>query len=132
MTNRNLDITLSVLYDRLYPTDILDPTYFRFASFVSYLFTLQPFFRLHSHQRACLSLSLGPTLLASRLVKLFLQTLVHVLDADLQRHVLDAQFLFRLGPAVDVGLGPNLGALTGLADGDVGDLVAREVMDDVD
>jgi hypothetical protein len=98
MTNRNLDITLSVLYDRLYPTDILDPTYFRFASFVSYLFTLQPFFRLHSHQRACLSLSLGPTLLASRLVKLFLQTLV----------------------------------LTGLADGDVGDLVAREVMDDVD
>jgi hypothetical protein len=46
MTNRNLDITLSVLDDRLYPTDILDPTYFRFASFVSYLFTLQPFFRL--------------------------------------------------------------------------------------
>jgi hypothetical protein len=77
-------------------------------------------------------ISLGPALLASRLVKLFLQALVHVLDADLERGILDAQFLFSLGAAVHVGLGSNLFTLARLADRDVGDLVAGEAVDDVD
>jgi hypothetical protein len=44
MTNRNLDITLSVLDDSLYSTDILDPILFSLC--ITCFFSLQPLFRL--------------------------------------------------------------------------------------
>ena len=75
---------------------------------------------------------LGPLVLGSRLVKLFLQALVHVLDADFQSLVLDTQDLGRLGSAVDVGSGSNLGPLSRRSDRDIGDLVTGEAVDDVD
>jgi hypothetical protein len=87
-----------------------------------------------SIQLACSSstLLLGPLVLGSRLVKLFLQALVHVFDADFQSLVLDAQHLGRLGSAVNVGSGGDLGSLSRCTDGDVGDLVTGEAVDNVD
>jgi hypothetical protein len=42
------------------------------------------------------------------LVKLFLQTLVHILQADPQIRVINSHHLVRLLPAKDVGLGVDL------------------------
>ena len=75
---------------------------------------------------------LGPLVLGPRLVELFLQALVHVLDADFQRLVLDTQNLGRLGSAVDIGPSSDLGSLSGRTDGNVRDLVTGETVYDVD
>jgi hypothetical protein len=76
--------------------------------------------------------SLGPLILDPALIELFLQALVHVLDRDLQRLVLDPKDLLGLGTGMNVGLGRDLGSLTGSTNGDVGNLVARERVDDID
>lgn len=41
-------------------------------------------------------------------IKLFLQTLIHILQTDSQRRILDPQHLLRLFPAKHVGLGVDL------------------------
>lgn len=66
------------------------------------------------------------------LVKLFLQRLVHILQAHPQRRIVKPQHLVRLFPAENIRLGVDLLARARLSTGDLLERRTGEVVNDVD